>query len=94
MVGFWRKLATEGAKKLIKGETGGVGSITGVRPRTTQSGALKKFKAKVTAIEEGAAEGLAKYKGKLTSEQLEATSKKVRAKFKKEAGKKLLKENQ
>ena len=34
------------------------------------------------------------YKDKLTPEQLEATGKKVRAKFKKEAGKKLLKENQ
>ena len=85
MVGFWRKLATEGAKKAK--------TISSVKPRTTPSGALKKFRAKVTAIEEGAAEGLEKYKGKLTSEQLEATSKKVRAKFKKEAGKKLLKEN-
>ena len=75
MVGFWRKLATEGAKE--------VKTISSVKPRTTPSGALKKFREKVTAIEEGAAEGLAKYKGKLTSEQLEATSKKVEQNLKK-----------
>ena len=80
--------------KWIKGGKAAWGAIVGVKPKPTSAGALEKFKAKVTAIEKGADEGLAKYKGKLTPEQLEATGKKVRAKFKKEAGKKLLKENQ
>ena len=73
--------------KWIKGGKAAWGAIVGVKPKPTSSGALEKFKAKVTAIEKGADEGLAKYKGKLTPEQLEATGKKVRAKFKKEAGK-------
>jgi hypothetical protein len=86
MVGFWRKLATEGAKK--------VKTISSVKPRTTPSHALQKFKARVKGIEKGAAEGTKKYKGDLPKATVEKVEKDVRIKHKTEAGKKLLKENQ
>ena len=97
MVGFWRKIATEGAKKLIKSKKGGVGSITGVRPRTTQSHALKKFRAKVKGIEEGiesATTSAKKVKGFLPKKRIEEIGKKVKLERKSKAAKALLKENQ
>ena len=53
-----------------------------------------KFKAKVKGIEAGAAEGTKRYKGDLPKATIEKVEKETRRKFKKEAGKKLLKENQ
>tara|TARA_Y100000296_G_scaffold5219_1_gene6511 strand:- start:215 stop:505 length:291 start_codon:yes stop_codon:yes gene_type:complete len=96
MVGFWRKIATEGAKKLTKSKKGGVGSITGVGPRTTQSHALKKFRAKVKGIEEGieSATTSAKKAKMLPKKRIEDIGKKVKLEQKSEAVKKLLKENQ
>jgi len=95
MVGFWRKIATEGAKKLLKSKKGGVGSITGVRPKITPSHALKKFKARIEGIEEGIKSSTtsAKKAKILPKKKIEEISKKVKLEQKSEAGKKLLKEN-
>ena len=80
--------------KWIKGGKAAWGAIVGVKPRTTTSLALEKFKAKVKGIEAGAAEGTKRYKGDLPKATIEKVEKETRRKFKKEAGKKLLKENQ
>ena len=69
-------------------------TISSVKPRTTQSHALKKFKARIEGIEEGVAKGRKIYKGDLPKATIEKVEKETRQKFKKEAGKKLLKENQ
>ena len=80
--------------KWIKGGKAAWGAIVGVKPKPTSSGALEKFKAKVKGIEAGAAEGTKRYKGDLPKATIEKVEKETRRKFKKEAGKKLLKENQ
>ena len=82
------------SSKWIKGGKAAWGAIVGVKPKTTPSHALKKFKAKIEGIEKGAAEGTKRYKGDLPKATIEKVEKETRRKFKKEAGKKLLKENQ
>ena len=79
--------------KWIKGGKAAWGAIVGVKPRTTTSHALEKFKAKVKGIEEGAAEGTKRYKGDLPKATMEKVEKKVKIAHKSEAVKKLLKEN-
>ena len=81
------------SSKWIKGGKAAWGAIVGVKPKTTPSHALKKFKAKIEGIEKGAAEGTKRYKGDLPKATIEKVEKETRRKFKKEAGKKLLKEN-
>ena len=97
MVGFWRKLATEGAKKLLKSKKSGVESITGVRPRTTQSPALQIFRGKVKGIEEGiesSTTSAKKAKSFLSKKQIDEIGRKVKLERKSKAAKALLKENQ
>jgi hypothetical protein len=80
--------------KWIKGGKAAWGAIVGVKPKTTTSHALEKFKARVKGIEEGAAEGTKRYKGDLPKATMEKVEKKVKIAHKSEAVKKLLKENQ
>jgi hypothetical protein len=82
--------------KWIKGGKAAWGAIVGVKPRTTPSHALKKFKARIEGIEEGIKSSTksAKKAKILPKKKIEEISKKVKLEQKSETGKKLLKENQ